>query len=122
MNKEEYLQALKEIGDWSLFDDSSKESGMCTVRDASREEYELIVKLINEHFDNPPLSFDDLKEGMWVWDSVKQRCLKIKKTTADCLGQRIVTCYSINESIYYPLNFEDNRFFQVQIANRGVEE
>lgn len=82
----------------------------------------VFADLIFYHFNPQPYKFEDLKVGMWVWDSVKQRCLKIKKTIADCLGQRIVTCYSINESIYYPLNFEDNRFFPVQMANREVEE
>lgn len=27
-----------------------------------------IKQLIKEHFDNKPLKFEELKEGMWVWD------------------------------------------------------
>lgn len=28
-----------------------------------------LEQLIEEHFDNPPLEFEELHEGMWVWDS-----------------------------------------------------
>lgn len=117
MNKEEYLQALKEIGDWSLFDDSSKESGMCTVRDASREEYELIVKLINEHFDNPPLSFDDLKEGMWVWDDEQKWYRKIVFLFVPCKeypkGSFKAWADSCETSLDFVV-FEENRFYRRQ--------
>lgn len=84
---------------------------------------DFVNEILNEKLKSLfPYKFEDLKKGMWVWDSVKQICLKIKETTTDRLRQRIVICYSINESIYYPLDFEDNRFFPVQMANREVEE
>lgn len=80
MTKEECLQALEEIGDWPLWDTDRTESGMWKVKDASRKEYELIEKLITEHFDNPPLSYDDLKEGMWVWDDREKLYGKVVNT------------------------------------------
>lgn len=79
---------------------------------------DFVNEILNEKLKSLfPYKFEDLKKGMWVWDSVKQICLKIKETTTDRLRQRIVICYSINESIYYPLDFEENRFFPVQMAN-----
>lgn len=84
---------------------------------------DFVNEILNEKLKSLfPYKFEDLKKGMWVWDSVKQICLKIKETTTDRLRQRIVICYSINESIYYPLDFEENRFFPVQMANREVEK
>lgn len=84
---------------------------------------DFVNEILNEKLESLfPYKFEDLKKGMWVWDSVKQICLKIKETTTDRLRQRIVICYSINESIYYPLDFEENRFFPVQMANREVEK
>lgn len=84
---------------------------------------DFVNEILNEKLKSLfPYKWEDLKKGMWVWDSVKQICLKIKETTTDRLRQRIVICYSINESIYYPLDFEENRFYPVQMANREVEE
>lgn len=81
---------------------------------------DFVNEILNEKLKSLfPYKFEDLKKGMWVWDSVKQICLKIKETTTDRLRQRIVICYSINESIYYPLDFEENRFYPVQKAEGG---
>ena len=39
------------------------------------EDTKILKQLINEHFDNPPLKFEDLKENMWVWDNYcKEYC------------------------------------------------
>lgn len=34
-----------------------------------KEDLSNIRKLITEHFDNPPLAFEELHEDMWVWDN-----------------------------------------------------
>lgn len=36
-----------------------------------------LEQLINEHFDNQPLKFEDLEEGMWVWDDKEKWYRKI---------------------------------------------
>ena len=74
MTKEECEKALETIGDWPLWDSERTESGMWEVKDASRDEYKVIEKLINEHFDNPPLKFEDLKEGRGK-KMKKQQCV-----------------------------------------------
>lgn len=37
----------------------------------------LFEKLIHEHFDNPPLKFEELEEGMWVWDNQLKEWRKV---------------------------------------------
>lgn len=106
MTKEECLQALEAIGDWSLWDSDRTESGMWKVKDASRKEYELIEKLITEHFDNPSLSFDDLKEGMWVWDdkhSFYDQIISLGSSTPS----------SIETETWFT-SFEETRFYRRQ--------
>lgn len=34
-------------------------------------------QLIHEHFDNPPLKFEELKPDMWVWDNDRKEYSKI---------------------------------------------
>ncbi len=40
----------------------------CSSQEAYEKSCNTIEQLIEEHFDNPPLSFEELKPGMWVWD------------------------------------------------------
>ena len=35
----------------------------------------MFARLIDEHFDNPPLKFEELEIGMWVWDKQYKRFL-----------------------------------------------
>ena len=42
-----------------------------------------IQQLIDEHFDNPPLKFEELKEGMWVWDNLMKAYMKIEEVIVE---------------------------------------
>lgn len=59
---------------------------------------DILYHLVKEYFDNPPLKFDDLKEGMWVWDD------KIKKFMYT--GNKYVLC-------------EDGKFHFAPFYNNG---
>ena len=69
--------------------------------------YEMFSKL-------KPYKFEDLKVGMWVWDSKDEVCCRIYDTLS--FNKLSVTFHF--ESI---IEFEENRFFPVQMANVGCE-
>ena len=110
MTKEECLQALETIGDWPLWDSERTESGMWKVKDASCDEYKVIEKLINEHFDNPPLSFGDLKEGMWVWDD-KRKCYEKVYNKQFNRSKKVLHIIDIG---WGTVLFRENRFYRRQ--------
>ena len=67
----------------------------------------LFDRLINEHFDNPPLKFEELKEGMWVWD--------IKNAGWVCFDRPIANvayCKMLSGLVIF---FEENRFYRKQV-------
>ena len=64
MTKEECEKALEEMETIYYDKDDSFSGLMCFGKSIDK-----IAKLINEHFDNPPLKFEELKKGMWVWDN-----------------------------------------------------
>lgn len=74
-------------------------------------------QLINEHFDNPPLKFEELKEGMWVWDNVKNEYMPIDNVnkTNRCFNE-VTYCSDIwGDEDYDYIKFEENRFYRREV-------
>lgn len=66
-----------------------------------------------------PYKFEDLKEGMWVWDNVAKECLYVVRPFITT-GVRVkyFTCLGLYNSLEamkkLNMKFEENRFFPVQ--------
>ena len=102
-------------------------------------DYDVIKKLINEHFElvkeneelknqlgeiesslsrvstqensNPPLKFEDLKEGMWIYDNFLQEYMYINIIYNN--QSIVVGRVGIKEP--YTLIFEENRFYRYEV-------
>ena len=59
--KEECKEALDYLFDNALDND------YMSILDSKM--YDILEQLIDEHFDNSPLKFEELKPNMWVWDN-----------------------------------------------------
>jgi hypothetical protein len=93
--------------------DASKEE--CTI-----EQYREIKQLRSElnKFKNPqPYKFEDLKEGMWVWDNLNKDCRQIARVNE---YGGIYWYGSLSE--YESDKFEENRFYPVTKAMQYQEE
>lgn len=70
--REKYEAALGEISDaieeYCLVVNKEMYSKLEKAQDT-------IMQLIENHFDNPPLKFEELEVGMWVWDKPYKRFL-----------------------------------------------
>lgn len=78
--------------------------------------YDILKKLIQVHFSNPPLKFEELKEGMWVWDNNWNQYFEIceiypKTKEFDVLIHQ----NRINQLRYEPMKFEENRFYRKEV-------
>ena len=74
----------------------------------------VLFKLIKEHFDNPPLKWEELHEDMWVWDNYTEEYI-----TVYC--DKFANCYrfyyagtEISKKIFEK-DFEENRYFRKQV-------
>ena len=103
LSKEEYIQAITRLYENSYVD----------LKDC-----DLFSNLIAEHFDNPPLKFEELKVGMWVWDN--------KHKVYNCISRIYQNLYpNVNAIQFKHLNeatqwgniieFEENRFYRKQV-------
>ena len=79
-----------------------------------RKDLDILNKLIHEHFDNPPLKFDELEENMWVWDNKR----KVKLLIAYCYSEDDMGYYNLSnpeDYKYIHIEFEENRFYRKEV-------
>ena len=88
------------------YEEKKNEDGTYEFTPSGFDESEVFKQLINEHFDNPPLKFEELKVGMWVWDN-KRKCYGQVTSDKCCalLGTRL-ELWGI---------FEENRFYRYEV-------
>ena len=110
LTKEECLEALTEI----------KMYGSINIPLYSLE---VIENLIGEHFSNPPLKFEELKEGMWIWDNKNKYYFKcnprISTDMTECVWYESFW-YNTGEGYdeFYEdyIKFEENRFYRKEVV------
>lgn len=62
--------------------------------------------LIEEHFDNPPLKFEEIKENMWVWDNENNSWLKV------------IGFYGFNIHVQFGIGIHKNDCYVEYVENR----
>lgn len=107
LTKEECTKALEKLRN------NGGKIACITIRCAN-----VFEKLISEHFDNPPLKFEELERGMWVWDSRRKCLLKITRVEIDKWDRHFVHhYYDINMNGTTRTLFEENRFYRKQVLD-----
>ena len=67
-----------------------------------------------DSFENPPAyRFEELKEGMLVWDNQQKECIKINRLKRVIISMNNYKCYIYCD---IPIEFEENRFFPLTKA------
>lgn len=100
LTKEECLEALTEI----------KMYGSINIPLYSLE---VIENLIGEHFSNPPLKFEELKEGMFVWDNKHHTYILIDRIWESY--NKAIYFYAIGWECCENTEFEPNRFYRKEV-------
>lgn len=110
MTKEECLKALqgyKELFELHQTDYYVPEKR----REKFLNNFKCIENLIDEHFDNTPLKFEELKKDMWVW---------VKKLDGYYRISGVVDLTAENEKKYVDfgfgyIEFKENMFYRKQV-------
>lgn len=71
------LEAINDI-DYDLCELESYRAGF-DVHVVFSEALEIFKQLVKEHFDNPTLKLEELKEGMFVWNNQEKTWIEIWK-------------------------------------------
>lgn len=121
MNKEECLEALEKIKNDQYFIAEDDEGDLIHIVNLYKNELKTLRCLIEEHFDNPPLSFDDLEVGEAYWDNLRE-CWFIV-TEYDLTGyyqEKEICWYFDKNGACYLENiskneFDENRYYRKQV-------
>lgn len=65
-------------------------------------------QLINEHFDNPPLKFEELQNEMVVWDNKDKQFIQLELYLGWGYSE-------FGSEDFYTFNFEENRFYRREV-------
>jgi|GEM_PF-3184714 len=70
-------------------------------------------EIIEELQANPPLKFEELKEGMWIWDN--------KWKEFRCIRHVSIKYRRLGFALYHTdwINFEKNRFYRREVKQNG---
>lgn len=77
--------------------------------------YDILKKLIQVHFSNPPLYMDEIPKGIWIWDNVNKECIR----SLGCveLDGIIYVKFERSENSFITnyLEYEPNRFYRKEV-------
>ena len=82
------------------------------------------LNLLRELVDNPPLKFEELEKGMWVWDDKEKWYRKIVILFNPCSEYPKGSFKSYADSCETSLDFiefEENRFYRREITNEKIQ-
>ena len=94
LTKEECDNALDRVARFCSWFNPYK----CPERIKFKNELDILDKLIEEHFDNPPLYMDEIPKGIWIWDNVNKECI------------RSLGCVELDGIIYVKFERSENSF------------
>ena len=110
LSKEKYLKALDELVRYADIGRQRHGATGCDIDSYVSVREALLCELISEHFNPSAYKFEELHEGMWVWDDeYKIPCQILKVMSFDKL--------SVSYHFESILEFQENRFYPLTKAN-----
>lgn len=126
LTKEECMKALDCLADDDKMDDLAQKFSMdddytshVNYEIARKWCYDKLKQCIEEHFENPPLEFEELKPNMWVWDDIDKEYTKIYGTgfyqIDDIWAKKGTELVYIGEDKQFYIFYEPNRFYRKEV-------
>ena len=113
LTKEEYLKALDYIEEETTYVEDYETMPFITCNQLQKE-IAILRQLINEHFDNPPLKWEELLTmiGEPVLDNHMEEWVIILGRHEKC---EEVLCFSFRVGEVCFKNYKENRFYRKQV-------
>ena len=110
LTKEKYLKALDELVRYADIGRQRHGATGCDIDSYVSDREALLCELISEHFNPSAYKFDELEDGMWVWDDeYKIPCYILDLMSFDKL--------SVSYHFESILEYQENQFYPLTKAN-----
>ncbi len=84
-------------------------------------EAETLQELIDNHHDPEPIKFEDVKSGMWLWDSHMKKCEQVCSLNPETKIIRMESTNLANIALGVDERlFNDNRYYLIQFSKELV--
>ena len=120
LSREECIKALDCLADDDKMDELAQNFSMdddytshVNYEMARKWCYDQLKQCIDERFDNPALRFEELKQGMWIWDNARKEWVKVEAQRETYT--KIVECWVIGWALLKTYEFEPNRFYRKEV-------
>lgn len=110
--RKDYEKALNGLRELEKEDNSKKLS----IKNVPQLKADTLNELIHEHFDNPPLEFEELKPNMWIWDNEMKEWIQIVHLTNFLGATKFVNFYINGLSELIDSEYEPNRFYRKEVV------
>lgn len=108
LTKEECIKRLKEA--------RSTIQTFCYINEA--------IDYAIKELQNPPLKFEELKEGSWVWDNKMKEYIKCApgiNSLNELCALYLYTIFNIDGELEEDyIKFEENRFYRREVNKNGI--
>lgn len=78
-----------------------------------------IYQLINEHFDNPPLKWEEIKEHDFVYDKdfngLGGEWLKVYMKHITIYGEKVLMCGACGSGVCQTRSYKEDRFYRKEV-------
>ena len=101
LTKEECYIALNDMYDSTLLS-----------KDDCKGNCKILAQLIEEHFYNPPLKFEELKPNMWVWDIKRKQWMQVYSGSYVMHGEKWLDVYTVGYDEVEDIKYGDDRFYR----------
>ncbi|MGO5352373.1 WDGH domain-containing protein [Faecalicoccus sp. LCP19S3_E3] len=64
---------------------------------------------------NPPLGFEELKKGMWIWDNTRKEWMKVETTRETYT--KFIECWAIGWDLLKNFEYHEERFYRKEVQN-----
>lgn len=118
MTKEKYLKALDELVRYADIGRQRHGATGCDIDSYVSDREALLCELISEHFNPSAYKFDELEDGMWIWDEKEKIFIKINRLKMVFISMNNYKCYIYCD---IPIEFEEGRFFPITKAYQEKE-
>ena len=116
LSKEKYLKALDELVRYADIGRQRHGATGCDIDSYVSVREALLCELISEHFNPSAYKFEELEDGMWVWDTYFQCCCYVGFiVNENCVHISYLDGY-ISDG-----KFKENRFYPLTKANQEKE-